>query len=158
MRSLTAMSTPVEHPGWHAPPHPQADKNAVMQYNPWNDQLPKVSADITTMGFVARRAVREGNDSPTDRGSPFRLKRGDTTRNRSSLDPDLMGAWPAPPQPLQPAARQPFRTGKTYMERRSISAEYFEQEKPSRDARGVQEYWEEIGLELNPNPGPMMKT
>ena len=161
---MTAMSTPVAHNGWAAhvaSPRPQArpsNDNAV-QHNPWHDQLPKISADIMTAGLqVPRRDVDEGNDSPIDRSSPFRLKRGDT-RKRSSLDPDVMSAWPAPPQPVaQPAPLRTTRTGKSYMERGSISAEYFAQEKESRDARGTQEYWEDIRLELGPDPGPVVKS
>jgi hypothetical protein len=44
------------------------------------------------------------------------------------------------------------------MERRSISAEYFAQEKDGRDARGTQGYWEDIRLELGPDPGPVVKS
>ena len=161
---MTAMSTPVTHNGWAAQvasprPRSRPSNDSAVQHNPWHDQLPKTSADITTAGLqVPRRDIEEGNDSPIDRSSPFRLKRGDT-RKRSSLDPDVMSAWPAPPQPVaQPAPLHTTRTGKSYMERRSISAEYFAQEKNSRDARGAQEYWEDIRLELGPDPGPVVKS
>ncbi|KAF9694937.1 hypothetical protein EKO04_006951 [Ascochyta lentis] len=157
VRSMSAMSTPIMHTGWHASPRPQTHTDAAVHHNPWNDQLPKISADITTAGYAARRVVEEGNDSPIDRSSPFRLKRGDT-KKRSSLDPEVMSAWPAPPQPVQPAPLQPLRIGKTYMERRSISSEYFAQERAGRDGRGAQEYWEDIRLELGPDPGPTVKA
>ena len=161
VRSMTAMSTPVVHTGWAASPRPQArpSNDSAVQHNPWNDRLPKISADITTAGLqVARGAVEAENDSPIDRSSPFRLKRGDT-RKKSSLDPDVMSAWPAPPRPAaQPAPLRSPRTAKTYMERRSISAEYFAQERDSRDARGAQEYWEDIRLELGPDPGPTVRS
>lgn len=161
VRSMTAMSTPVAHNGWVASPRPQArpSNDSVVHHNPWHDQLPKISADITTAGLqVPRGHVDAGNDSPIDRSSPFRLKRGDT-KKRSSLDPDVMSAWPAPPQPVaQPAPLQTSRTGKTYMERRSISAEYFAQEKDNRDVRGAQEYWEDIRFDLGPDPGPIVRS
>ncbi|UPX12376.1 uncharacterized protein EKO05_0002926 [Ascochyta rabiei] len=157
VRSMSAMSAPIIHAGWHASPCPQSHPGAAAHHNPWNDQRPKISADITTAGYTARRAIEEGNDSPIDRSSPFRLKRGDT-KKRSSLDSEVMSAWPAPPQPVQPAPTQPLRVGRTYMERRSISSEYFAQERSRRDARGAQEYWEEIRLELGPDPGPTVKT
>lgn len=161
---MTAMSTPVTHNGWAAQvathqPQARPSNDSAVQHNPWHDQLPKISADITTAGLqVPRRDVDEGNDSPIDRSSPFRLKRGDT-RKRSSLDPGVMSAWPAPPQPVaQPAPLRTTRTGKSYMERRSISAEYFAQEKDTWAARGAQEYWEDIRLELGPDPGPVLKS
>ncbi|KAJ4379398.1 hypothetical protein N0V86_005443 [Didymella sp. IMI 355093] len=161
MRSMTAMSTPLAHNGWVASPRPQArpSNDSAVHHNPWHDQLPKISADITTAGLqVPRRDIDEGNDSPIDRSSPFRLKRGDT-KKRTSLDPDLMSAWPAPPQPVaQPAPLQTSRIGKSYMERRSISAEYFAQEKENRNTRGAQEYWEDIRLELGPDPGPVVRS
>lgn len=164
VRSMTAMSTPVAHTGWVASsrPQPRPSNDSAVHHNPWHDQLPRISADITAAGLqVPRGGMGAGNDSPIDRSSPFRLKRGDT-RKRSSLDADIMSAWPAPPQPvaqpvtLQPAPLQPC-TGRTYMERRSISAEYFAQERNGRDARGAQEYWENIRLELGPDPGPTAK-
>ncbi|KAF2624038.1 hypothetical protein BU25DRAFT_166146 [Macroventuria anomochaeta] len=159
VRSMNAMSTPVVHTGWIASPRSQArpSNNSTVHHNPWNDQLPKVSADITSAGLQVPRGADVGDDSPIDRSSPFRLKTGDT--KRSSLDPDVMSAWPAPPQPaVQPAPLQSSRTGKTYMERRSISAEYFAQERDSRDARGAQEYWEDVRLELGPDPGPTVRS
>ncbi|KAF3053392.1 hypothetical protein E8E11_011855 [Didymella keratinophila] len=161
---MTAMSTPLAGNGWASQvstyrPSARPSNDSAIQHNPWHDQLPKTSADITTAGLqIPRRDIDEGNDSPIDRSSPFRLKRGDT-RKRSSLDPDVMSAWPAPPQPVaHPAPLHTTRTGKSYMERRSISAEYFAQEKDSRDARGTQEYWEDIRLELGPDPGPIVKS
>ena len=158
--SMSAMSTPVVHTGWVASPRPQArpSNDSAIHRNPWNDQLPKLSADITTAGLQVPRGADVGNDSPIDRGSPFRLKRGDT-KKRSSLDPDVMSAWPAPPQPTAgPMPLQQARIGRTNMERMSISAEYFAQEKNSRDARGAQEYWEDLKLELGPDPGPTVRS
>ncbi|KAF3031582.1 hypothetical protein E8E12_001514 [Didymella heteroderae] len=163
VRSTTGMSRPIAHNGWAASPRPRAQarpsNDSAVHHNPWRDQLPKISADITTARLqVPKRDIDEGNDSPIDRSSPFRLKRGDT-RKRSSLDPEVMSAWPAPPQPVaQPAALYTTRTKKSYMERRSISAEYFAQEKDSRDARGVQKYWEDNRLGLGPNPGPVVRS
>ncbi|KAJ8116746.1 hypothetical protein OPT61_g1889 [Boeremia exigua] len=158
VRNMAAMSTPIVHTGWVASSRPcvRPANDSVVHYNPWEDQLPKISADITTAGLHApKAAVGSGSDSPIDRSSPFRLKRGDT-RKRSSLDPDIMSAWPAPPQPAaQSTPSQRSRTGQTYMERRSISAEYFAQEK---DRQGSQEYWEDIGLGLGPDPGPMVRS
>lgn len=161
---MTAMSTPVAHNGWAAQfgsarPQARPSNDSAVRHNPWHDQRPKVSADITTAVLqVPRREVDEGNDSPIDRSSPFRLKRGDT-RKRSSLDSELMNAWPAPPKPVaQPMTICTSRTGKSYMERRSISAEYFAQERDNPNARGTQEYWEDIRLELGPDPGPVIKS
>ncbi|KAF1933733.1 uncharacterized protein M421DRAFT_203126 [Didymella exigua CBS 183.55] len=161
LRSMTAMSTPVTNNGWVASPRPRArpSYDSTVHRNPWHDQLPKISADITTASLQApRRDADEGNDSPIDRSSPFRLKRGDT-RKKSSLDADVMSAWPAPPQPVaQRAPLQTSRVGKTYMERRSISAEYFAQEKDHHSARGAQDHWENIRLELAPDPGPVVRS
>jgi hypothetical protein len=160
VRSMTAMSTPVVHTGWVASPRPQArpSNDSAVHRNPWNDQLPKLSADITTASLQVSRGADVGNDSPIDRSSPFRLKRGDT-RKRSSLDPDVMSAWPAPPQPTaEPTPLQQVRIGRRSMERKSISAEYFAQEKNSRDACGAQEYWEDLRLELGPDPGPTVRS
>ncbi|KAH6622106.1 hypothetical protein C7974DRAFT_414774 [Boeremia exigua] len=158
VHNMAAISTPIVHTGWIASsrPHVYPSDDSAVHHNPWDDQLPRNSVDITTASLPAPKAtVGSGNDSPIDRSSPFRLKRGDT-RKRSSLDPDVMSAWPAPPQPTaQPAPLQFSRTGKTYMERRSISAEYFAQEKVSR---GAQEYWENMGLELGPDPGPTVRS
>lgn len=160
VRSMTAMSTPIAHTGWVASPRPQArpSNDSAVHHNPWNNQLPKISADITTASLQVPRGADVGNDSPIDRSSPFRLKRGDT-RKRSSLDPDVMSAWPAPPQPAaQPALIQPLRIGKTYMERRSISAEYFAQESDSHNGPGSHDYWEDIRLQLGPDPGPTVRS
>lgn len=154
---MAAMSTPIAHTGWIASSRPRvhAANDSTVHHNPWSEQLPKISADITTADpHAPRETLDSGSDSPIDRSSPFRLKRGDT-RKRSSLDPDVMSAWPAPPEPAaQPAPLQWSRTGKTYMERRSISAEYFAQEKNSLDAN----YWEDMRLELGPGPGPTFRS
>lgn len=162
VRNMSAMSTPIVHPGWvssqRSQPRPSHD--SAVHHNPWRDQLPKTSTDITTaeLQVPPRGAVEAGNDSPIDRSSPFRLKRGDTQR-RSSLDPTVMSAWPAPPPPAaQPAPFQPSRVGMTYMERRSISAEYFAQERDNGGARGAQQYWESMQLELGSDPGPTFKS
>ena len=157
VRCMMAMSTPVVHKGWHASqglqPQPQPPNSIAVHQSRWSNQLPKLSADITSAGFVGRGAMDIENDSPIDRSSPFRLRRGDT-RKRSSLDPVVMGAWPMPPQP----AAQSATGGRAYMERRSISTQYFAQERSSYDARGPQEYWEDIRLELGPDPGPTIKS
>lgn len=160
-RNLSAMSTMsprVVHAGWISSQRSQLRRShdLALHHNPWGEQNPKVSADITTqrLEVPSRGAVESGADSPIDRTSPFRLKRGDTQK-RSSFDSELMSAWPAPPQPVaQPSPLQPSRPGKSYMERRSISDEYFAQENDSGDARGAQQYWEDIRLELSPGPGP----
>lgn len=161
---MAAMSTPVAPDGWAVQvsthrPQTRLEYDSAVQHNPWHDQRPKISVDITTAGLeVPRRNVDEGNDSPIDRKSPFRLKRGDT-RKRSSLDPEIMGAWPAPPPSVaQPAPLHIAQTGKSYMERMSISAGYFAQEKNSRGARGTEEYREDIRLDLGPDPGPVVKS
>lgn len=157
VRSMMAMSTPVIHTGWHAlqspQPQPHPPNSIAVHHNPWGDQLSKLSADIASAGIVGRGLADDENDSPIDRSSPFRLRRADT-RERSSLDPQVMGAWPMPPQP----AAQPGTGGRGYVERRSISTQYFAQERSSHDARGTQEYWEEIKLELGPDPGPTIKS
>ncbi|OSS45251.1 hypothetical protein B5807_10434 [Epicoccum nigrum] len=157
-RNLSAMSPSVVHAGWISSqrPQPRRSHDSAVHHNPWRDQIPKVSADITTQRLEVppRGAVESGADSPIDRTSPFRLKRGDTQK-RSSFDLELMSAWPAPPQPAaQPSPLQLSRPGKSYMERRSISDEYFAQENDSGDARVAQQYWEDIRLELSPGPGP----
>ncbi|KAJ4991732.1 hypothetical protein SVAN01_02847 [Stagonosporopsis vannaccii] len=161
VRNMAAMSTPIAQTDWVASSRPrvQASSDSAVHHNPWSEQLPKTSADITTAGLhVPRETFDAGSDSPIDRSSPFRLKRGDT-RKRSSLDPDVMSAWPAPPEPAARAAPlQWSRTEKTYMERRSISAEYFAQEKDSYHENGAQNCWEKVRLGLGPDPGPTFRS
>jgi hypothetical protein len=157
-RNMSAMSPRVVHAGWTTSQRsqPRRSHDSAVHHNPWREQDPKVSADITTQRLQVppRGAVESGADSPIDRTSPFRLKRGDTQK-RSSFDSELMGGWPAPPRPAaQPTPLHPSRPGKSYMERRSISDEYFAQERESGDARGAQQYWEDIRLSLSPGPGP----
>ena len=157
-RNLRVMSPPIVHAGWASSQRsqPRRSHDSAVHHNPWREQDSKVSADITTQRLQVppRRAVESGPDSPIDRTSPFRLKRGDTQK-RSSFNSELMRAWPAPPRPAaQPTPLQPSRPGRSYVERRSISDEYFAQEKDSGDARGAQQYWEDIRLELSPGPGP----
>jgi hypothetical protein len=157
-RNMSAMSPRVVHAGWTSSQRsqPRRSHDSAVHHNPWREQDPKVSADITTQRLQVppRGAVESGADSPIDRTSPFRLKRGDTQK-RSSFDSELMGGWPAPPRPAaQPTPLHPSRPGKSYMERRSISDEYFAQERESGDARGAQQYWEDIRLSLSPGPGP----
>jgi hypothetical protein len=157
-RNMSAMSLRVVHAGWTTSQRsqPRRSHDSAVHHNPWREQDPKVSADITTQRLQVppRGAVESGADSPIDRTSPFRLKRGDTQK-RSSFDSELMGGWPAPPRPAaQPTPLHPSRPGKSYMERRSISDEYFAQERESGDARGAQQYWEDIRLSLSPGPGP----
>ncbi len=158
VRSMAAMSTPVVHTGWIVSSRPcvRPSHDSAVHHNPWNEQPSKTSAEITTAGLHAPRGMAgSGSDSPIDRSSPFRLKRGDT-RKRSSLDPDIMSAWPAPPQPAaQVVPSQLSRTGQTYMERRSISAEYFAQE---TDRYGAHGYWEDVRLGLGPDPGPTVRS
>lgn len=156
-RNLSAMSPRAVHAGWVSSQRSQQRRSheAAVHHNPWREQDPKVSADITTqrLQVPARGAVESGADSPIDRTSPFRLKRGDTQK-RSSFDSELLSAWPTPPRPAaQPTPLQPSRPGRSCMERRSISDEYFAQERESGDARG-QQYWEDIRLSLSPGPGP----
>jgi hypothetical protein len=142
--SMTAFSTPLAHTGWHASPRLQ--NNNSFHHMPWNNAIPEQTVDIATPGSTARGGgVEAVLDSPIDRSSPFRLKRGNTNK-RSSLDSDLMSAWPVPPQPVQPA-----RGGSMYTQRRSISEEYFRQERIAQDE------WEEIRIGLGPDPGPTVK-
>lgn len=161
VRNMSAMSTPITHPAWVSSQRlqPRPSHDSAVHHNPWTEQLPKASADITTTELqVPRGAFDAGNDSPIDGSSPFRLKRGDTQR-KSSLDSDLMSAWPAPPQPAaQPPPFQQSRAGMTYMERRSISAEYFAQDKDNGGAHGAQQYWESMRLELGSDPGPTFRS
>ncbi|KAF2993995.1 hypothetical protein E8E13_001995 [Curvularia kusanoi] len=159
-RNMSVMSPPPAQTGWspiQRSPPPRPSHDSTVHHNPWKEPIPKISADITTVKRLEvppRNAIEAGLDSPIDRSSPFRLKRGDTHK-RSSYDSDLMSAWPAPPQPVaQPAPLQPSRAGKSYMERRSISAEYFAQEKERDDARGTPRYWENVKLGFSPGPGP----
>jgi hypothetical protein len=157
-RNPSAMSPRIEHAGWVSSQRsqPRRSHDSAVHHNPWREQDPKVSADITTqrLQVPSRGAVESGADSPIDRTSPFRLKRGDTQK-RSSFDSELMGGWPAPPRPAaQPIPLHPSRPGQSYMDRRSISDEYFAQERESGDAHGAHQYWEDIRLSLSPGPGP----
>jgi hypothetical protein len=65
---------------------------------------------------IIRRAISGASrpDSPTDRTSPFRLKRGNTVR-RSSLGSEISNLWPSPP----PSAwvKRPVMTERAITER-----------------------------------------
>jgi hypothetical protein len=92
--TMAAFAAPI-HNGRHREAHFPGTIAAQPEQAPVS-KPEDVQIRMTATPRTSRNLSVAGLDSPTDRDSPFRLKRGDTLK-RMSLGPELARLWPAPP-------------------------------------------------------------